>query len=79
MNGTQLLSTEQVAKISRHAGKAAAIASNDNENQSLEPEAVGYICQEVEGSNFNKEKYHIGIFAANIVRDRGPKDTTAAV
>lgn len=56
VNGAEILGPKKVAEVSRHAGKTAAIASNDEQEEDLEAESAGYIGKLPEGQDFNGEE-----------------------
>ena len=67
MDGAELLGAIYIAQIGRHTRKAAAIAGNDDKNQGLEHEAVLYICQQVEGYDFDNKEGDISIATTNVI------------
>ena len=70
---------DDLFQIGRHAGKATAVAGNDDKNQGLEHEATLHTCQKVEGYNFNRKKGNVSIATTNIVGNSGPHNAPAAI
>ena len=79
MDSAELLGAIDITQIGRHAGKATAVAGNDDKNQGLEHEATLHTCKKVEGYNFNRKKGNVSIATTNIVGNSGPHNAPAAI
>ena len=68
VDGAEFFRAKDIGKICRHAGKAAAIAADNQKDDHLKQHGITRTCQQPECSCFLRKEHHIGKPSPQIIR-----------